>query len=109
MPNGLAETERGNTMSKISLTLHRFVQVNTGTGMRPEFKHVERAAIVCADVSRLYERDPSQAVHVSNGDVDIAGIPYRCLACNQYPEVWTDDTDLWERHPQRCNVAYNPN
>lgn len=95
-------------MSTISLTWHRIHQVNTGTGMRPEFKHVERPVIICASVKGVYERDPSQPIHYGLGSSENAGHPYRCAACNHYPEVWTDDVELWERHPQRCNVAYQP-
>jgi len=91
-------------MALINLVWHRMVQTNTGTVMRPEFKHVERPARITCSIPRVYERDPAQSVHFIV-DRDTLCV---CVACNHDPEVWTDDQELWERHPARCNVAYQP-
>lgn len=89
-------------MALINLVFHRIIQRNAGTALRPEWAHHERPSRITCSVPRMYERDPSQPVHFFGGSVS-------CVACNSnFAEVWTDDSELWERHPQRCNVAYQP-
>lgn len=95
-------------MAKIKLLLHRRVQRNVGSGMKPDYVHSERPSIIHCSVPRLYERDPSQLVHLLPGNEPWVG---HCDACDTYFNdlfVWTDDVQLWERHPQRCNWAYVP-
>lgn len=92
-------------MANIKLTYHRIVQRNVGTWVRPEYIHSERPTVISCSIPRMYERDPSQPVHLRKAG---ALMSERCEACNVGPQVWTDDTELWERHPARCNYAYTP-
>lgn len=91
-------------MANVNLIFHRIRQFNAGTGMRPEWKHVEQPAKITCSIPRMYERDSAQLVHFLESSYS------QCPACgNAGPTpVWTDDVELWERHPARCNYAYQP-
>lgn len=94
-------------MALINLVWHLVVQRNVGTALRPEWARVEVPARVKCDVPRMYERDPSQPVHLLDGDNICAACDRDVRYASSLP-VWTDDPELWERHPARCNVAYQP-
>lgn len=53
-----------------------------------------------AITSGIVERRHDEPVHYST-------VGTRCIACQfEGQMVWTDDRELYDRHPNRCNFAF---
>ena len=95
--------KRGITV--ITLVYNRYVQKNVGTALRPEWETVSApTGIVVAEGDGIRERGHNEPIHFFEG----SGVLY-CMACGDLnDQCWTDNKELYARHPMRCNYAFDP-
>ena len=89
-------------MSDIHLKYQRTRLIATiGSFGRPSWKSKIVSSTIVAGTASIRERQPGEPIHLKF-DLNMP-----CIFCEDKQETfgcWTDDADLWNRHPERCNL-----